>query len=60
MSKLIDPSPLVKALQLQLLLERDRSMRDCDQALALRFVDRMKRETREQAREAEPEAEAAA
>lgn len=46
MHKLIEPSPMVKAIALQLMLERDRCMRDCDEALALRFVDRVKRDSR--------------
>jgi len=46
MQKLIDPSPTVKAVALQLMLERDRCMRDCDEALALRFVDRVKTASR--------------
>jgi hypothetical protein len=46
MHKLIEPSPMVKAVQLQLLLERDRCMRDCEEALALRFVDRVKSASR--------------
>lgn len=47
MRNLIEPSPLVKAIALQLLLERDRCMRDCDEALALHFVERVKRSSRE-------------
>ncbi|MES1178960.1 MAG: hypothetical protein ABUL62_31885 [Myxococcales bacterium] len=50
MQKLIEPSPLVNAIALQLMLERDRCMRECDEALALRFVDRVKRSSRELAR----------
>jgi len=50
MRKLIEPSDLVKAVQLQLMLERDQCMRDCDEALALRFVDRVKRAAREDER----------
>jgi hypothetical protein len=46
MRKLIEPSPMVKAIALQLMLERDRCMRDCDEALALRFVDRVKSSSR--------------
>ena len=52
MKTLIDPSPLVNAIALQLMLERDRCMRECDDALALRFVDRVKRSSRENARPA--------
>ena len=49
MRKIIEPSPMVKAIALQLLLERDRCMRECDDAIALHFVERVKRSSRAQA-----------
>lgn len=52
MKTLVDPSPLVNAIALQLMLERDRCMRDCDEALALRFVDRVKLASRAKAHSA--------
>lgn len=46
MRTLNEYTPLVNAVALQILLERDRCMRDCDEALALRFVDRVKSASR--------------
>ncbi len=47
MCNLNESSPLVKAIALQLMLERDRSMRACDDALAFHFIERLKRLSRE-------------
>jgi len=48
MRKVIEPSLIVKAIALQLMLERDRCMQSLDDARALRFVERLKQSAKAQ------------